>query len=95
MKIKAKDLNVVMTCGACPEQYDVFYDGIMVGYLRLRHGGFRADFGQCGGPLVYYSVTEGDGVFTDEERPGHMKAALKAIAKRLNSDRAYLESRRS
>ena len=48
------DYVLKMTCGACPEQYDVFdSEGKQVGYLRLRHGGFRADYPNCGGDTVY------------------------------------------
>lgn len=93
MKIKAKNLMADMTCPACPEQYDVRYNGIIVGYLRLRSGVFRAHYGGVGGPTVYESITDGDGAFTDKERPAHMKAALKAIALRLNKERDYLEAR--
>ena len=35
--------RLILTCGACPEQYDVFDGDRQVGYLRLRHGHFRAD----------------------------------------------------
>jgi len=35
--------KLVLTCGACPEQYDVFKNGQQVGYLRLRHGFFSAE----------------------------------------------------
>ena len=42
-----------LTCFACPEQYDVFRAGERVGYLRLRHGCFRADVPECGGRMVY------------------------------------------
>jgi hypothetical protein len=28
----------VETCGACPEQYDVFFNDKAIGYVRLRHG---------------------------------------------------------
>jgi hypothetical protein len=43
------DLKFVMTCFACPEQYDVFASsGKQVGYARSRHGEARCDFPQCG-----------------------------------------------
>ena len=31
-------LDFKQTCGACPEQYDVFKDEKQVGYVRLRWG---------------------------------------------------------
>lgn len=78
--------KLICTCGACPEQYDVFdSSGKKVGYLRLRHGRFRADFGDCGGETVYESQTRGDGVFDDDERMVELGRAVEAINKRLSS----------
>lgn len=33
-----KGLLFKLTCGGCPEQYDVFMDNKQVSYVRLRHG---------------------------------------------------------
>ena len=33
-----KGLNFKLTCGASPEQYNVFKDDKQVAYVRLRHG---------------------------------------------------------
>ena len=73
--------RLICTCGACPEQYDVFDDntGLQVGYLRLRHGHFRADLRACGGPCVYEADTIGDGVFDEKERMLHLKKAVNAL----------------
>lgn len=73
--------RLICTSAACPEQYDVFDDktGLQVGYLRLRHGHFRADLRDCGGPCVYESDTIGDGIFEDKERMPHLKKAVKAL----------------
>ena len=69
-----------LTCFACPEQYDVFdANNEMVGYLRLRHGHFRADVPDCGGETVYESFTVGDGIFEDAERIEELTKAVKAI----------------
>jgi hypothetical protein len=69
-----------MTSLACPEQYDVFDDNNeMVGYLRLRHGYFRADVPDCGGDTVYESQPEGDGMFEDHERIQELTKAVEAI----------------
>lgn len=46
-------LELVLTCSACPEQYEVFKDGKQVGYYRLRFGEFRVDFPDCGGDTIY------------------------------------------
>lgn len=73
--------RLICTCSACPEQYDVFDEetGKQVGYLRLRHGHFRADVPDCGGPTVYSVETKGDGMFDDDERMPQLTAAIKAI----------------
>jgi len=68
------------TCGACPEQYDVYLGGEKIAYLRLRHGYFRADVPDCGGETIYTACPYGNGSFTDRERQGYLEAALKAIA---------------
>lgn len=72
-----------LTCGACPEQYDAFRDGIQVGYLRLRHGSFRVDFPECGGETIYEASPRGDGEFEDDERDYYLRFAVDAIQKRL------------
>ena len=71
--------KLICTCPACPEQYDVFKAGAKVGYLRLRHGWFRADAPSCGGDTVYESHTKGDGMFDDDERIPEITKALAAI----------------
>ena len=73
-------IELVQTCGACPEQYDAFYKGEEVGYLRLRHGHFRAEYK---GKTVYSVDTIGDGIFEWEERKKHLKKARKAIYKEV------------
>jgi len=68
------------TSVACPEQYDVFDpDGKQVGYLRLRHGCFRADYPEHGGETVYSALTTGDGLFDDVERETQIRAAIQAL----------------
>ena len=64
--------------GICPEQYDVYLDGNEIGYLRLRHGHFRAET-PFGGQVVYTAEPEGDGCFEDHERDQYLAAAIKAI----------------
>ena len=39
-----RNLELVQTCFACPEQYELYHRGHEIGYLRLRHGSFRADY---------------------------------------------------
>ena len=84
------DYNLVLTCQCCPEQYDVFdSDGKQVGYLRLRHGGFRADYPDCGGDTVYrYSFDDAwKGIFKDEEREFFLTEAVKAIHNKIQLEK--------
>lgn len=82
--IKLSEIKLVETCSACPEQYDAFYDNQQVGYLRVRHGGFRVDFGFCGGDTIYYTYDiKGDGCFEDEEREFYLGEAKKAIIEHI------------
>jgi hypothetical protein len=75
--------RLVLTSFACPEQYDVFEESTQqqIGYLRLRHGYFRADYLECGGETVYEAQTKGDGLFDDDEREQHLNAAITALRK--------------
>lgn len=74
--------DLVQTSTACPEQYDVFLGDERVGYLRLRHGVFRADYPDCGGETVYEAEPEGDGCFVDAERDFHLTQAVTALLSR-------------
>ena len=76
--------KLVCTCGACPEQYDVFdAGGQQVGYLRLRHGCFSAEYPECGGDEVFYSeASDGDGQFDANERDGFLKVAVERLWQR-------------
>lgn len=83
--VEIDGLNLVCTSAACPEQYDVFdSSGKQVGYLRLRHGKFRADFPDCGGETVYESHPKGDGIFFEDERESELKKAVEAIRRRID-----------
>ena len=71
--------HLQLTCSACPEQYDVIKAKNKVGYLRLRHGSFTAEY-PYDGEIVYRAQPNGDGVFDDaEEREAHLSAAIRAI----------------
>jgi len=73
-------LRLVCTCGACPEQYDVFdATGKQVGYLRLRHGSFRVDVPTACDETIYEAKPEGNGIFEDHERAKYLCEAVKAI----------------
>lgn len=70
------------TCGACPEQYDAYEDGKIVGYVRLRNGRFTVRCPDVCGELVY-STAYGDdwcGAFdSDVDRRRHLARARRAI----------------
>lgn len=80
----------IMTCWSCPEQYDVYADGVRVIYVRLRHGRLTAervlepdnplDYGE----LIYSHEWVGDphkGDFdSDAERMEHLQLILDEFA---------------
>lgn len=70
------------TCGACPEQYDVFHNEIEAGYLRLRHGRFTVEYPSVGGEEIYSACPRGDGTFHDDERERYLTEAIQAIRQR-------------
>jgi hypothetical protein len=80
--------RLICTCGACPEQYDVFDDATkkLVGYLRLRHGVFRADYPDVGGETVYTAEPDGDGIFEDYERVHYLTEAVTALQHRHKNE---------
>lgn len=84
-RISIDGFEFVRTSIACPEQYNVFLNGVRVGYLRLRHGIFRVDFPDVGGETVYSTHPNADGEFKDNERMYYLKQAVEAIKKRLKT----------
>lgn len=80
--VDIKDLKFVLTCSACPEQYDVIdKESNIVGYVRLRHGFLYAEYPYVGGQVIYEAYPEGDGLFKSEkERMYH----LNKIANKIN-----------
>jgi hypothetical protein len=76
--------RIVMTCSACPEQYDVTLDGAQLGYLRLRSGHFYASYPDVCGQIVYEHQFDDSlmGCFSPDERKIHLPAAVKALLKR-------------
>lgn len=74
-----KGFDLVRTCYACPEQYDVYLDGEELAYLRLRHGSFYAQ-APFGGSVVYSArPLKSDGIFDDNEREYYLNNAIDAI----------------
>ena len=89
-EINQMGYEIVMTCSACPEQYDVMREGKQVGYLRLRHGNFTAQVDDSHGELAYEASHRimGDGCFEDEERDYFLLQAVKAIDEILTARQA-------
>ena len=79
MRITYGPIELAQTCSACPEQYDVFLDKRLIGYLRLRHGHFTASYPDAKGAVVYEAETEGDGAFEDHERSFYLTEAVKSL----------------
>lgn len=78
-------LQFVRTCEACPEQYDIYWEDLYVGYARLRHGFFRIDAPGCGLETVYHAHPRGDGIFSDEdERVEHLTCGAVELIKFYN-----------
>ena len=62
-----KGIRLVLTCSACPEQYDAYKeDGSYFGYFRLRHGYFRVD-DRDGDQVYNTSQIHGDGIFDGQD----------------------------
>jgi hypothetical protein len=80
-------LTLVRTCYACPEQYDVYYEDTLCGYMRLRHGYFRTEYYKTPdddyGEIVYDCEPKGDGIFMNDEREEHLKKGVEEIVKRM------------
>lgn len=72
-----------LTCPLCPEQYDVFFAGQKVGYLRLRHGCFTVEHPDCFCDLILQEYPDGTGMFERYERIVFLTKALRAIQKRM------------
>jgi len=89
--ITINGVELVLTCTACPEQYDAFIDGKRVAYLRLRHGYFYASCPWVEGVTVYESQTKGDGIFDYEEREKELNAAVAAILEWIRAEKLKAE----
>jgi hypothetical protein len=74
-----------MTCGACPEQYDLLdEDGNMVAYFRLRWGHFYVSVPDAGGEVAYSHDFDDEwlGVFPDDAtRSEHLQKGIDAAMK--------------
>lgn len=80
--MKVKNYEFVVTCEACPEQYDVYDENAnQVGYVRLRWGYLYAQCPHVGGVTVYSVDLDHDGgsFSSDEERMHHLNSIAEAI----------------
>lgn len=85
-KLIPSDITLEKTCGACPEQYDAYYNNEIIGYLRLRHGYFSVEYPQCNGELIYEAYPNGDGIFETNERSYYLGQAIQAIITKRNNE---------
>jgi hypothetical protein len=80
MNLLIHGYRLVLTCCACPEQYDVHDDeGKQVAYIRLRRGVCSVQCPDYGGEVVYTAEPKGDGIFHDDERMKYLYAAILAV----------------
>ena len=80
MEMHGATLRLLTT--ACPEQYDVLIGDARIGYLRLRHNRFTAEYPDVGGKLVYESAPKGCGEFEPAERFHCLSSAVVALVRR-------------
>lgn len=86
--MKKKSIKLKQTCGACPEQYDAYHNGVQVAYLRLRHGTFIVEWGT---DEIYRANPKGDGLFNSDERDFYLDDAKKAIKNYHNNKKSCQE----
>jgi len=73
------------TCDFFPEQYDVFKQKKLVGYLRLNDRIFEVRHPDVGGEVVYEALVKGQGAFDDNEREQYLTKAIQAIDAKVTS----------
>jgi hypothetical protein len=79
--VNIKGFELKLTCGACPEAYEVFVGGRHVGYLGLRHGTFNV-IDEMFGEVIYTASPKGDGLFdNDIERNYFLNQAVEHFVK--------------
>lgn len=80
---KRNGLFITMLTPGCPEQYEVFKDGVLVASYHLRHGTFSVSCPDWGGHLIYTTEVSGDGCFDANERVPYLAKALRHVLKQL------------
>ena len=82
-----KGLYFDCTCGACPEQYDVYdSEGKQVGYVRLRWGILYCKYPDVDGERIYTAgIGDGwTGIFeSDEQRMDHLNNIADKILEKI------------
>jgi hypothetical protein len=88
--LDASRFTLSRTCDWAPEQYDVYLEGLRVGYYRLRAGVFTAQAYDHSGPEVYQFAWEGDrykgGFDSETERKEIMALANQALVEYLRTN---------
>ena len=89
--MKIKGLDFECTCGACPEQYDVYdNNGKQVGYVRLRYGYLRCDYPDVLEETIYYANIGNDftGEFeSQEQRMEHLNNIADKIIEKMREEK--------
>lgn len=88
MLVRPEQIILKRTCELCPEQYDAYYNDLLVGYIRLRYGHLSVEcpFGHVVTEIEF--PNEWKGCFEDDERDAFLATAREAIAATLNAYRA-------
>lgn len=83
LTVSGRTLRLVETCGACPEQYDVFDGDRLIGYLRLRWSHFTASYPNVEGVDVYAVDIDDEGYTgqfdTEDQRRAELIRACEAL----------------
>lgn len=83
MQTTIRGLTFVQTCGACPEQYDIYDGETPVGYLRLRGGHLYVECPDAGGQRVLERKYQDGlcGCLEFDDREKYLSLAAAAVAK--------------
>lgn len=87
----ADNIRLECTCGACPEQYDMFIDDTQVGYIRYRWGYLACRPCNSDGTIDWNNTVfewehpdDGwSGIIPDDQRDILLQQCKNAIAKRI------------
>lgn len=76
-------LLFVQTCQCCPEQYDIYYKGDQIGYLRYRYGVLDLRYRNVAGPCIY-KKTIGDNMdgYLGNQRVKYLKKCARVLKQR-------------